>query len=72
MLASFIGGLGGRDIPPEEFFQMAKVIKQAAETGETPQPRLLYTGDELRETRKLQRIAQVERDELLKSPEEGQ
>jgi len=62
VLASFIGGLGGRDIPPEEFFEMAQAIKRAAENGETPQPRLLYTGDELRETRKLQRIAQVERD----------
>ena len=72
VLASFIGGLGGRDISPEEFFQMAQVIKRAAETGETPQPRLLYTRDELRETRKLQRIAQMERDELVKSPEEGQ
>ncbi|MEN8179233.1 MAG: pyruvate synthase [Pseudomonadota bacterium] len=61
VLASFIGGLGGRDIPAEEFYQIAKVIRDAAEQGETPPPRLLYTGTELRETRKLQAIARVER-----------
>jgi len=64
VLASFIGGLGGRDIAPEEFYEMAEVIRKAAETGETPPPRLLYTEAELRETRKLQAIAQVERREL--------
>lgn len=64
VLASFIGGLGGRDISTEEFFEMAKVVRQAAETGQTPPPRLLYTRAELREVRKLQAIARVERDEL--------
>ncbi len=64
VLASFIGGLGGRDIPPEEFFQIAQVIRDAAEQGETPPPRLLYTETELRETRKLQAIARVERSDL--------
>jgi len=64
ILASFVGGLGGRDIAPEEFFEMAQVLRDAAETGETPPPRLLYTEDELRETRKLQAIAHVERQEL--------
>jgi hypothetical protein len=43
---------------------MAKVIKTAAETGETPPARLLYTDTELRETRKLQSIARVEREAL--------
>ena len=61
VLASFIGGLGGRDIPPEEFYEIARVIRDAAEKGETPPPRLLYTETELRETRKLQAIARVER-----------
>jgi pyruvate ferredoxin oxidoreductase alpha subunit len=61
VLASFIGGLGGRDIPAEEFFEIARVIRDAVEKGETPPPRLLYTEDELRETRKLQAIARVER-----------
>ena len=63
-LVSFIGGLGGREISPEEFFEMAKVTRQASETGRTPPPRLLYTETELREMRKLQTIAQVERHEL--------
>ena len=68
MLASFIGGLGGRDISPEEFYEMAAVTRQAAETGQAPPPRLLYTEDELREVRKLQAIAQVERRRLGESP----
>lgn len=64
VLVSFIGALGGRDIATEEFFEMAKVVRHAAETGVTPPPRLLYTREELREVRKLQAIAQVERSEL--------
>ena len=36
----------------------------AAEQGEPPPPRLLYTRDELREVRKLQTLAQVERNTL--------
>jgi pyruvate ferredoxin oxidoreductase alpha subunit len=68
VLVSFIGGLGGRDIPPEEFMQMAQVIRQAAKTGEVPPPRLLYTETELRETRKLQAIAHAERVALGGGP----
>ncbi len=64
VLASFIGGLGGRDISQEEFFEMVSIVKQAVKEGKTPPPRLLYTRDELREMRKLQAIARVERDEL--------
>lgn len=64
VLASFIGGLGGRDIPPEEFLAMAEVLRQAAESGIGPPPRLLFTDHELREVRKLQAIAQVERKEV--------
>ena len=64
VLASFVGGLGGRDISIEEFFEMAAVIREAAKTGETPPPRLLYTADELREIRKLQAIARAERSKL--------
>jgi pyruvate ferredoxin oxidoreductase alpha subunit len=64
LLASFIGGLGGRDIPQEELFEMANVLKSAVEKGEAPPARLLYTADELREMRKLQAIAHVERHEL--------
>ncbi len=64
VLASFIGGLGGRDISTEEFFEIAQSVRQAFETGQTPAPRLLYTQTELREVRKLQAIAQVEREQL--------
>jgi pyruvate ferredoxin oxidoreductase alpha subunit len=64
VLASFVGGLGGRDISAEEFYEMARVLREAAEKGETPPPRLLYTRDELREIHKLQDVAKVERDEL--------
>jgi len=64
VLASFIGGLGGRDISTEEFFEIAQVLRQAVESGQTPPPRLLYTETELREVRKLQAIAQAERSQL--------
>jgi pyruvate ferredoxin oxidoreductase alpha subunit len=64
LLASFVGGLGGRDIAPEEFFEMVRVVEDAAERGEPPAPRLLYTRGELREMRKLQTLAHVERNRL--------
>lgn len=59
VLVSFIGGLGGRDISREEFFEMARVTAQAAESGKTPAPRLLYTHEELARMRGLQSIAGV-------------
>jgi pyruvate ferredoxin oxidoreductase alpha subunit len=40
---------------------MASVTREAAETGQTPAPRLLYTAHELREVRKLQSVAHAER-----------
>jgi pyruvate ferredoxin oxidoreductase alpha subunit len=64
LLAAFVGGLGGRDIRQEEFFAMAEELKTAADSGQAPPPRLLYTEDELREVRKLQAIAHVERRDL--------
>lgn len=63
-LVSFIGGLGGRDISPEEFYEMAEVTRHAADNGATPEPRLLFTETELREVRKLQGIARAEQAEL--------
>jgi pyruvate ferredoxin oxidoreductase alpha subunit len=45
------GGLGGWDLAPEEFYEMAAITRQAAETGQAPPPRLLYTEEELREVR---------------------
>jgi pyruvate ferredoxin oxidoreductase alpha subunit len=63
-LLSFIGGLGGRDISLEEFFEIATVTRTAVAEKRTPPPRLLYTEQELREMKKLQAVASVERDEL--------
>jgi pyruvate ferredoxin oxidoreductase alpha subunit len=68
IFASFIGGLGGRDITAEDFAGIADAMKRAAETGTVPPPRLLYTEDELREVRKLQAVAAVEREELEDRP----
>jgi pyruvate ferredoxin oxidoreductase alpha subunit len=68
ILASFVGGLGGRDIAPEEFFEIARVLRVASERGEAPPPRLLFTAEELGETRKLQAIAHVERHQLGNEP----
>lgn len=62
VLASFIGGLGGRDIAPEEFYEIAAVVRRACAEGVTPPPRLLYTADELREMRKLQALAHARKE----------
>lgn len=72
VVASFVGGLGGRDIFAEEFYEIAHVLAGAAATGEVPKPRLLYTETELREVRKLQAIAEVERHGTALEPPEGQ
>ena len=61
LLLSFIGGLGGRDVSAEEFYEMAAVARSAIDAGVAPAPRLLYTAGELREMRKLQAIALEER-----------
>jgi pyruvate ferredoxin oxidoreductase alpha subunit len=66
VLVSFIGGLGGRDIGIEEFYEMAAVTRKAVEDSEVPPPRLLYTKGELREVKKLQEVAHAERQELGK------
>lgn len=57
LLASFIGGLGGRNISREEFFQMAAITAEALDKGEPPPPRLLYTKEEHKQIRHLQAIA---------------
>lgn len=63
VLVSFVGGLGGRNIAPDEFVEMAAVTRDAVEAGHAPEPRLLYTETELREVRKLQGVALAERHE---------
>ena len=57
VLTGFIGGLGGRDISAEEFYEMASVTFKAADEKRTPPPRLLFTKRELAEIRRLQAIA---------------
>ena len=56
-VCSFIGGLGGRDVRPEEFAAMLTQTRAAAERGVEPEPRLLYRASELAEVRTLQRVA---------------
>jgi pyruvate ferredoxin oxidoreductase alpha subunit len=59
-LLSYVGGLGGRDIPEREFLGMAKEMREAAVTGNVPPPRLLYRAEELEHIRRLQEMAQVD------------
>lgn len=71
VLASFIGGLGGRDIPAAEFYEIAKVTKKAADEGVQPEARLLFREEELREVRKLHAIAHHERNGIEAGPISG-
>lgn len=64
ILASFVGGLGGRDISAEEFYEMARHMQKAIRDGVAPEPRLLYTETELRQFKELRAIAVAERNEL--------
>ena len=57
---SYIGGLGGRDIAMEEFFQITADVAAAVAAGTNPAPRLLYTQNELTDMRKMQAVAHVE------------
>jgi pyruvate ferredoxin oxidoreductase alpha subunit len=57
IVAGFVGGLGGRDIVPEEFLAMARSVRAAVNAGANPPPRLLYTAEELQQTQGLQAVA---------------
>lgn len=57
VIAGFVGGLGGRDIAAEEFYEMAAVTARAVEEGVCPPPRLLFTRDDLDYVRRMQEIA---------------
>jgi len=63
VITSFIGGLGGRDIAAEEFYEMESVTAKAVLDGRAPPARLLFTREELAEVRKLQAIAGAWREE---------
>jgi pyruvate ferredoxin oxidoreductase alpha subunit len=69
VLASYVGGLGGRDISQQEFFEMIEELKHACDKEERPEPRLLYTKNELTEIRNLQAIAQAEHTEIKQAQE---
>jgi len=64
VIAGFIGGLGGRDIGESEFVAMIDAARRAAVEERAPEPRLLFTAEELREVGKLQAIAGAERTAL--------
>ena len=57
MLLSFIGGLGGKNINPEEFEFIFDSMIKAVETGKAPPPQLLYTETEWNEMEKLKKMA---------------
>ncbi len=63
LIASYIGGLGGRDIVAEEFYEMAAELKSACEEKRQLPMRLLFTASELENIRKLQTVAQVTRQQ---------
>ena len=68
IVASFVGGLGGRNISAGEFFEIARMTRAAAEAGKTIPIHLLFTEEEMLEVRKLQAIAHVERaQEVIQS-----
>jgi pyruvate ferredoxin oxidoreductase beta subunit len=58
----------GWDFDPRRTVEIARLAAEAAARGEAPPPRLLYTRDELREVRKLQTLAHVERKRLGEAP----
>jgi pyruvate ferredoxin oxidoreductase alpha subunit len=72
VLASYIGGLGGRDISQQEFFEMINELRQACNEGNNLPPRLLYTQQELTEIRNLQAIAQAEQMEIKQAEKKSE
>jgi len=68
LLAGYVAGLGGRDIAIEEFFEIARELRDAHARGEAPPARLIYTADELRQVRKLQAVACAGRAETGTQP----
>ncbi len=65
VIGSYIGGLGGRDITTEEFIFIADEIKQFYESGISPAPRLLFSGTELEQMKKIQTISGSGSDKVI-------
>lgn len=59
VLASYVAGLGGRDITDGDFHEMLRELKVYADAGTSPATRLIFTKDELEEIEKMQRIAGI-------------
>ncbi len=57
LLLSFIGGLGGKNISPEEFEFIFDAMIHAVDTGKVPAPRLLYTEEEWKQMEGLKKMA---------------
>ena len=59
LVLSFIGGLGGKNISPEEFAFIFEKMREAVDTGEVlPTPYLLYTEKEWDEMRRMKELAE--------------
>jgi pyruvate ferredoxin oxidoreductase alpha subunit len=57
LLLSFIGGLGGKNISPDEFEFIFESMEKAVKTGKIPDTQLLYTEAEMKEMERLKKIA---------------
>ena len=56
LIASYIAGLGGRDIAPEDFYSIACELKDSHNRGKAPVPRLIFSQEELEQMEKLKGI----------------
>ncbi len=56
-LLSFIGGLGGKDISPEEFNHIIETMKKSIDTGVVPETEILYTKNDMRQMNNLLKTA---------------
>ncbi len=56
-LLSFVGGLGGRDLPVPELVEVFREARRAAGSGRVPPARLMFTEDDMRVTQRALAIA---------------
>lgn len=57
VIASYVAGLGGLDITPDDFYTIACELKESCSTGIVPQPRLVFTVDQMEQVKRMQEIA---------------